>query len=361
MSTRQWPARRCLAVFFLAAIAAPAQTYDLTRLDELFTQAAAHIPSGLEVMIVQNGRQIYWKQFGAWRKNRQVVIASATKWYSAGVIMSLADDGILSLDDRASKYLPYLAGEKSAITIRQLMSHTAGFSGEFPLVDPCLGDASDTLDHCAQALAQHPLQAPPGTAFIYSGAGMQIAARAAEVVSGKDWQTLFRERIVVPLGLNATDYEYKGPTRNPRISGGGRSTVSDYMKYLTMIRNGGVYGGRRVFSANAVKTMLSDQTRGVPIVESPFRRAAAFDPLAPRNRYGIGNWLEDPDSLGQSSQNSSPGLFGFTPLIDASRDLQVVVGVLALRKFQPYYFQMKSILYDAIPARTVHRAKKGDL
>ncbi len=328
----------------LATMSAFAQTADLTQLDRLLERAAARIPSGLEVMIVHDGRRVYWKQFGAWRPNQQVMIASATKWYSAGVIMSLVDDGILSLDDRASKYLPYMTGDKAGVTIRQLMSHTSGFPGEFPLAHACLGDPADTLDPCAQALANVPLKTAPGTAFIYSGAGMQIAGRVAEVASGKDWQALFRERIAGPLGLSATDYEYRGPTRNPRISGGGRSSVGDYMKYLTMLRQRGVYEGRRVLSSHAVEVMLSDQTRGAVIRESPFRRAAAFDPRAPYNRYGIGNWLEDPDESGRSLQNSSPGVLGFTPWMDSSRDLQVVVGVRAFRKFQPYYFEMKNIL-----------------
>lgn len=341
-----------MLIFLLlgAAIAAFGQTYDFRQLDKLFTQAAAAIPSGLEVLIVQNGQQVYWKQFGGWPKNRQVAIASATKWYSAGVMMSLVDDRLLSLDDPASKYLPYMTGEKAAITVRQLMSHTAGFPGEFPAADPCLNDSSDTLDHCAQALAKVPLQAPAGTAFIYAGADMQIAGRVAEVAAGKDWQTLFRERIAGPLELSATDYEYRGPTENPRISGGGRSTVSDYMKYLTMIHQRGIHKGRRVLSPQAIHTMLSDQTGGVPIVESPYERIASFHPQAQLNRYGIGNWLEDVNRNDHTHQNSSQGMFGWSPLIDESRNLLVVIGMKNLvTHFEPFYYQMKPMLDNMTP------------
>lgn len=337
--------RRLALSLLLASAAAWGQEYDLTPLDRYLAQAARAIPSGFEVAIVQNGREIYWKQFGAWPKDNQAKIASATKWFSGAVIMTLVDDGILSLDDRASKYLPYMTGEKAEITIRQLMAHTAGFPGEFPLADPCLGDSSGTLDHCAQALARIPLQVPPGTAFIYAGADMQIAGRVAEVASGKDWNTLFRERIAEPLGMTATDYEYEGPTRNPRISGGGRSTVSDYMKFLTMIRQRGIYNGRRVLSTRAIDIMLSDQTGGVPIVESPFQRQDTV-----QNRYGIGNWVENPDEFGRTMENSSIGLAGWTPLIDASRNLQVIVGMQnALRPFQPFYPGLKEVLRAVIP------------
>jgi CubicO group peptidase (beta-lactamase class C family) len=337
--------RRLILLLLLAGVSAWGQEYDFTPLDRYLERAARQLPSGFEVAINQNGRQIYWKTFGPWPKDNQAKIASATKWFSGAVIMSLVDDGILSLDDRASKYLPYMTGEKAEITIRQLMAHTAGFPGEFPLADPCLGDSSDTLDHCAQALARVPLQAPPGTAFIYAGADMQIAGRVAEVASGKDWNTLFRERIAEPLEMTSTDYEYDGPTRNPRISGGARSTVSDYMKFLTMIRQRGIYNGRRVLSTRAIDVMLSDQTGGVPIVESPFQRLPGA-----RNRYGIGNWVENPDEFGQTMENSSIGLAGWTPLIDASRNLQVVVGMQnALRPFQPFYPGLKEVLKALIP------------
>ncbi len=327
-----------------------APSYDLSQLDPLFTEAAADVPPGLEALIVQNGRLLYWKQFGVWPANSQVAIASGTKWYSGALIMSLADSGILSLDESASKYLPYMTGEKAGITIRQLMSHTAGFPSELATNNTCVSDPSTTLDLCARLLARLPLEIPAGTGFIYSGADMQIAGRVAEVAAGNDWQTLFQQRIAGPLGLTATDYQYQGPTQNPRISGGGRSTVSDYMRLLTMIHQRGVYNGQRILSARAIDVMLSDQTRGVPIIDSPYQQYGDLDPQAPMNRYGIGNWLLDVDSQSRSLQNGSQGAFGFSPLIDASRNLLVVVGVHnLLANFEPYYYRMTSILQSAIP------------
>lgn len=345
---------RWLAPLVLA-LCASGQSYDFRELDELLARAGRQVPSGLEVAIVHGGREVYHKEFGRWRHNRRGIIASSTKWLSGAVIMSLVDDGTLSLDDKASKYLPYMTGEKAGITVRQLMSHTSGFGGEFPMVNRCIGDPATTLDACAQVLARVPLKIPAGTGFIYSGAGMQVAGRVAEVASGKDWQTLFRERVAGPLGLVSTDYEYKGPTRNPRISGGGRSTVSEYMNFLEMLASEGVFHGHRVLSSRAVGTMLSDQTRGVPIVESPFARAGSHDPRAAANRYGIGNWLEDPDAHGQTSWNSSPGLTGWTPFLDRSRDLQVVVAMESIRGFLPYYYSMKQILMKLFPAEPERR------
>ena len=221
------------------------------------------------------------------------------------------------------------------------MSHTSGFGGEFPLVDSCLGDPSGTLSSCAKAIARKPLVAAPGSAFIYSGAGMQVAGRVAEVASGKDWQTLFRERIAEPLQMTATDYQYEGSTLNPRISGGGRSTVADYMNFLPMIQQRGLFNGRRVLSTRAVDTMLSNQVGSASIVDTP----------SPETwRYGVGNWLEDPDKSGRASRNSSTGLAGWTPLLDRERNLQVVIGMQnAVRPFQPFYAEFSEVLRTIFP------------
>lgn len=332
---------KSVLAFFLFAAAWPAiaQPYDFTTVDRFLTETAPKIPTGFEVLIVQNGQQLYWKQFGGWQKDQQAKIASATKWFSGAVILSLVDDGTLSLDDRASRWLPYMTGEKETITIRQLMSHTSGFGGEFPLVHPCLGDSSTTLDECARALAGVPLKAQPGTAFIYSGAGMQVAGRVAEVASGRNWQTLFRERIAQPLGMTSTNYEYEGPTQNPRISGGGQSTATDYMKFLTMLQQRGMYEGRRVLSSRAVDAMLADSVGNARIVETPSSEDW---------RYGIGNWVEGP------LVNSSTGLAGWTPILDRSRNLQVVVGMQnALRPFQPYSIEFRRLLAELIPPATL--------
>jgi len=73
------------------------------------------------------------------------------------------------------------------------MSHTSGFAVEFPLSNRCLGRClSHMLGHCAQALAGSRRRAPPGMAFIYAGADMQIACAGRTKLLSKDWQTLFR-------------------------------------------------------------------------------------------------------------------------------------------------------------------------
>jgi len=101
-----------------AGLAATAfgQSYDLSPLDPLFTQAAADVPPGLQSLLCKTASSFIGSSL-AGGSEQPGGIASGTKWYSGALIMSLVDSGLLSLDDKASKYVPYMAGEKAGITI----------------------------------------------------------------------------------------------------------------------------------------------------------------------------------------------------------------------------------------------------
>ena len=335
-----------------SAQTAQARTYDFRRLDSLL---AASVPSaspgggGFGVLLMQDGRVIYSKRFGPYNVDRVVPIASASKWLSAGVIMSLVADGKLSLDDRVGKFFPDVAGKKSEITVRHLFSHTSGITGG----DPCIASRSETLATCARAILNLPLIADPGAEFHYGGASMQVAGRIAEIAGGAPFTTLFRKRIAEPLGLSRTLYLPLESPANPLLGGGMASSAPEYARFLQMVLAGGVYEGKQVLPAALIDEMLSDQTGGARIVSSPF----VGDPRAGSSpgptRYGIGTWREVNDSVtGRSMVASSPGAFGFVPWIDRERGLGGVLTMRGnLRNAMPTYHAMKAIIRETIPAR----------
>ena len=267
---------------------------------------------GASVLLMRDNRLIYKRTFGDYSLNTVVPVASATKWISASVIMSLVDEGKLSLDAPISQYLPKLTGQEGSITLRQLLSHTSGLRG----FNRCLGDESTTLAKCTDQIFQVGLKVDPGTEFSYGGVSFQVAGRLAEVVSGKSWKTLFEERIKKPLNMVNTTY---GDTENPRIAGGAVSTLQDYANLLQMHVNGGMFNGKRVLSAASVDEMQRDQTRGVPIVLTPYKD---------NRRYGLGEWRDIVDAKGKAIQLSCQGAFGFSPWIDPQRKL---LGVFLVR------------------------------
>jgi CubicO group peptidase (beta-lactamase class C family) len=261
------------------------------------------LPGGALLLAVE-GDIVCEAYYGAYDERTAVPIASAAKWLSAATILTLVDEGALALDDPISDHLPYFEGERGAITIRQILSHTSGL----PAYSDCMFDKRLTLEACVQEIATLDLLAPPGTGFHYGGASYSVAGRVAEVAGDMSWGALFRARVVGPLGLDATDY---GSTRNPMLSEGYVvSSLRDYGTFLQMVLSGGTLGSRRVLSPASVAEMLRDQTAGLdlPVEESD-------------TAYGLGVWLERKDGAGRAGQASSPGRGGFVPWLDLERDL----------------------------------------
>jgi CubicO group peptidase (beta-lactamase class C family) len=203
----------------------PPQTncvYDLSAVTQAFTSTLAQngIANG-SLLVLKDGQKLHELYSGTYQPNTLRLIASASKWLSAVVIMSLVDDGVLSLDDPASKFFPqYYTGQKGTITIRQMFSHTSGLPGDE--TSDALTSDTITLQQAAQIISTNDLIAAPGTVFCYGGLSMQLAGACAEVASGQSWSNLFELRVKRPLGLTATTY---GNTPNPRIAGGISSTL----------------------------------------------------------------------------------------------------------------------------------------
>ncbi|MBU7014523.1 MAG: beta-lactamase family protein [Theionarchaea archaeon] len=330
-----------------------ASGYDFTLLDRYLARKASE-HHGMALILVRDGNIIYDKGFAGVTSDTVMPIASASKWLSAGVIMALVDEGMLSLDDRASDYLPKYTGNHGEMTVRQLFSHTSGLPGHYsstgiPGSDDILGNRSITLAESVDMIAQVELLADPGTQLYYGGLSMQVAGRIAEVASGEDWFDLFEEKIAYPLDMNETDFDGLGPTRNPRIAGSIQTSAHQYARFLQMLLAEGRYNGHQVLSSDAVHEMLKDQTFGVPIVYSPWQQYKHPPPVAQEVRYGIGCWREVIDETGAIKEASSQGAFGFSPWIDVDRNLAGVLAVKSrLTGVMPLYLEMKEIIREIV-------------
>lgn len=297
-------------------------TYDLSAVTQAFTDTLATngIANG-SLLVLDHGQKLHELYAGVYQPNTVRLLASASKWLSAVVIMSLVDDGLLSLDDPASRFFPLeYSGLKGTITIRQMFSHTSGLPGDE--TSDALTSDTITLQQAAQIIATNNLIAPPGTVFCYGGLSMQLAGACAEVASGQSWSNLFEIRVKRPLGLTATTF---GNTPNPRIAGGASSTLYEYATVAQMMLNHGLWGTNRVLSSNAVYVMQQDQTAGATIQCSPYSKYGLGD-----TRYGIGEWREELRPDGTAYQIGSGGAFGFAPWIDLDRNVAGVFMVVNL-------------------------------
>ena len=129
------------------------------------------------------------------------LIGSITKVFTASLVMSLVEEGLLDLDDRVCERLPELkfadGPDPSGLTVRHLLSHTGGVeSDQFD----DFGRGDDAIQRLVAAMADLPLQFPPGAHFAYSNAGFMILGRLVEVVLGTTFHRARRERLFDPLG-----------------------------------------------------------------------------------------------------------------------------------------------------------------
>src|SRR3954462_6259800 len=138
-------------------------------------------------------------------------IASMTKSFTAMTILRLRDEGKLSLDEPAERYVPEMAGLKypttdaPKITIRHLLSHAEGFPEDNPWGDRHLADTDEQLSRMLRTGI--PFSNAPGIAYEYSNLGFAILGRVVTNVSKVPYTEYVNANILKPLGMTSTTLE----------------------------------------------------------------------------------------------------------------------------------------------------------
>src|SRR5256885_7755925 len=138
-------------------------------------------------------------------------IASMTKSFTAMSILELRDEGKLSLDDPAERYVPeltsltYPTSDAPKITVRHLLSHAEGFPEDNPCGDRQLADSEDQLTE--KLRTGIPFSNAPGVAYEYSNFGFAILGRMVSNVSGTRYTEYVAAHILRPLGMSSTTLE----------------------------------------------------------------------------------------------------------------------------------------------------------
>jgi CubicO group peptidase (beta-lactamase class C family) len=138
-------------------------------------------------------------------------IASMTKSFTALAILRLRDEGKLSLDDPAERYVPELRGltypttDSPKLTVRYLLSHSTGFPEDNPWGDQQLADSEEQLS--AMLRRGIPFSTSPGTNYEYSNLGFAILGRIVSNVSGMPYTRYVRQNVLLPLGMTSTTLE----------------------------------------------------------------------------------------------------------------------------------------------------------
>lgn len=295
--------------------------YDFSAADTLLTQNLPNFDGNVAVIIQQNGRDIYRYQAGAIDFDTKNRLASFTKTISAGVILSLIDDGTLAFDDRLSDTIPGFTGLPATATIANAWGMNHAFDN--PVAFERSPDYTLAQSVALIANTAFPV-ADPGTALFYDGNGMQTTGRIAELATGLDWDTLARQRVFDLVGMPQADYEQFDP--NPAVAGGLRSTANETIRYADMILNQGTIEGRRVLSEQAIETMFTNATRDLPVIDTPFPDDPSLYPYNQNPDYTFGAWtLADNPATGIVEEIMGAGAWGSFIWVDRRRGLTAVL------------------------------------
>lgn len=383
----------------------------LTRIDSALQGAVDHGEiAGAVALVLRNGQLVYeravgWADREASRKMTTDAIfriASQTKALTSVALMSLVEEGKVSLDDPVSRYIPAFAHTTVAvrtdsgrvivparrpITIHDLLTHTAGISyGTDSLVSGLyaakgLGpaarwgwytaDKAEPICTTMERLATLPFVAQPGTRWVY-GYSTDILGCVVERVAGAPLDQVIRTRITRPLGMNDT-YFYLPPSQRARLtavyasgpddriarapngprgqgdyvdgprrsfSGGAGllSTAGDYARFLQMLLDGGALGGVRILGPRTIALMTTNQS----------------DTLFSRSGQGFGLGFRILDTPGADGRIESVGTYswggayGSTYEVDPKEHLVLVFMMQLLPSQSDIAARFPMLVYQAL-------------
>lgn len=275
------------------------------------------------VLILKDNQIVYNQSFGDYNASTVLPIASCSKWLTAALVMTFVDEGKLNLDEPISHYLPEFKKDgKEKITIRHCLSHTTGIKSEpISMRNLIARRKIKNLHEEIVGFSNLPLVTEPGKAFAYGNIGLNILGRILEVIENKPFESIFQQRIGIPLEMKQTSFQKDEKVVNP--SGGAVSTASDYLKFLQMILQKGMYRNSRILSEKAIAEMQKSATANLPVLYTPDQGEGV--------EYGFGEWIQEKDNAGNTLVISSPGLFGTFPYIDLKRNYAAIIMVKNLR------------------------------
>ena len=261
-------------------------------------------------------------------------IFSMTKAITGAAAMQLVEQGKIDLDAPAGDIIPWLhevqvldgfdddgkpvlRAPKSPVTLRNLLTHTSGFTYELWNANEARWKETTgalSLFTLENKSLQTPLAFDPGTRWEY-GIGIDWAGKMVEAVSGMTLGEYFAEYLTGPLGMSDTAFAHTPsmleraaavharqpdgslqtmdlpPPENPEFEMGGgglHGTMSDYGKFIRMILNDGELDGVRVLKAETVATMCENhigdlRVQNLKTVAPPFTNDAEFFPGQPKS------------------------------------------------------------------------------
>lgn len=361
-------------------------TAKLRDVDALLTPLLrqARIP-GVAIAVVIGEELVYAKGFGSRNlaQNAPMTpdtlypIASTTKSINATLLAMLVDDGLIQWDTPVRRYLPHFALRdemaSARATLRDLVTMRTGLPRHDWVWIANPGSRAQLLER----LAHLDLSTDFRRRFQYCNLSVVAAGHVAEIVTGRSWEELVKQRILQPLemrrtavavsgGRNATSSYHEDARRQLRPSkrlqsgitapsgGSIHSTVRDMAKWLSFNLNGGVYRRRRLISRRALSELHAPQVvigdrplAGLP-AEASYALGWIYNVYRGRKCLSHGGYLHDVNSSIMLFPESNVGLVSFInfgPPALAELINQHVFGLMS-GDVPPQTFEEKLALYQ---------------
>ncbi len=359
-------------------------------------------------MVVRRGKVVMMHPFGmrdreansAMKTDSIFRIASQSKAITSVAIMMLQEEGKLLISDPVSKFIPEFANStvavpkegggydvvkaKRQITIRDLLTHTAGISyGGGPAKDKWdaakisgfyFSDRDEPIGETIKRMAALPMDAHPGERYIY-GYSTDILGVVVERASGMTFDRFLEQKIFTPLGMKDTSFYLpavkadrltavysaadgkavrapvegtivaqghynNGPRKSFSGGAGLLSTPSDYARFLQALLNGGVLDGKRILSRKSVELMTVDHMRSIDFGRPGQGFGLGFSVVKDVGAYGA------PTSVGEYGWG---GAYHTNYWVDPKEQLVVVYMTQLLPAGTvDDYGKLRALIYSAI-------------
>jgi CubicO group peptidase (beta-lactamase class C family) len=371
-----------------------------------------HKLAGLITMVARHGQVVHAECFGMMdlEANKPMQLDTIFRLYSmtkpitSVAVMILYEEGHFQLYDSVSRYIPEfkdlkvfveateagieLAEAEREITIRDLLTHTAGLTYDFlegSAVGAMYREAElfrpdQSLQDMIRKLAKLPLVLQPGRAWRYSVA-FDVLGYLVEVISGMPFESFLEQRIFRPLGMVDTAFYVPqeklgrlaamyGPAEEgglklieapatspfaepPRLASGGGGlvgTASDYMRFAQMLLNGGELDNTRLLSRKSIELMITNHLSQHLI---PFALVKGAEIYTKGYGYGLGFGVlmdvAQSETVGSVGEFEWGGAASTSFWVDPNEEL---IGLL-MPQFQPVLYypidrQFKVLTYQAI-------------
>ena len=266
------------------------------KIDSLIEKAVLLNRFNGSVLVAKNGRIIYEKAFGYQDVQKNILntsntiyqIGSTTKEFTAAVILKLAEQYKLSIDDKLSKYFPdFKRGDE--ITIRHLLTHTSGIY-EILRDHAAFNESTQprSKEKMLSFFIKKPLDFDPGTQYSYCNSGYILLGLIIEKVTGKPYEQVVKDLILKPLSMDHSGFDFAGLQSPNKATG--------YTKYTKAIKEASTpWDSTATYSAGSLYSTVGDLYRwhnGL-LNNKIYNKSSMAEATTPfLEGYGLGCWID---------------------------------------------------------------------